>query len=916
MKAAANVANEGWGASLPRADGGALADVLLRFVDSGLFGVICVAPFFFAGRHDVGRLVFVSFVAVTAAAWFLRQATLEKAAWPRTSLYAFVLLAAAMLVLQVVPLPAEWLHRAAPRLAELLPLWSFAAGDTRSMGTWRTISLVPHETIKSLAVLLSYGLLLAVVAGRIQSVAHVRRLLGWVGLASVAMAVFGVLQYFTSDGRFFWFYAHPYRSATASLSGAFINRNHFAHFLILGVGPLVAWLLHLVKRSSRGVPSHESHRSADLAAWLVAAAIVSVMLISIASRSRGGAVTLIVAVALLIAIYWGRGIVDGRFLFGLIGLAAIIGAVMSMRGYDHVVDRLDDLTEGSIEELDRSGIRRQVWAANVAAIRSFPVFGTGAGGHCEICPVFLGESCNKEYTHAENGYLQVVTENGAAGAVLLLAVMVTVGGWCLQCYRSAQPAEEVYWFGAATAGLVSSAVHSLVDFVWYIPACMSVTVVLAACVLRLSQLAGASNGEVTALRVLPRGRWIELAAVVILIGAWTVWTYVGPAMAAVHWDRYLRASVASSKLADETIEQFVSGKVVSPQEVQRRLSHMMLRHLEATIRCDPRFARAHRRLADRYMAEFELDVSGAANILEVSQIRDATRASSFASADELRAWLVRAFGPNVRLLYRAQVHARRALELCPLQGDVYLRMAELAFLDMSTPETVQAHIEQGLRVRPNDRNVLIRAGRQEFLVGQIDLAVKHWAKCFNTPGRHQREIIYRLVHAGMPAKELLEFFQPDWRTLPDIWDQYKNGINPSDLGDVLAYSEKATRREIADPRGMHPVHVWYLQSKLYAETGRAQESLRCLKRAYHCDPRKYFVRQALARMLQIQGSFTEAEPHVRWCLARKPSDKALRAALENITKARIEQRKSAAPVDSRWKPNTDRGPQRVEGLRG
>jgi hypothetical protein len=76
----------------------------------------------------------------------------------------------------------------------------------------------------------------------------------------------------------------------------------------------------------------------------------------------------------------------------------------------------------------------------------------------------------------------------------------------------------------------------------------------------------------------------------------------------------------------------------------------------------------------------------------------------------------------VQLLYRAQRHARRALELCPLQGDVYVRMAELSFLDGSSPTVMEAHLAQGLLVRPNDRNVLIRAGRQELLVGQIGTA--------------------------------------------------------------------------------------------------------------------------------------------------------------------------------------------------
>jgi O-antigen ligase len=602
---------DGWGTVVPRAGNNRLELFLLRIVDCGLIGIICIAPFFFGGRHDVGRLVLVSLIAVTAVAWFLRQATLGAATWPRSRAYAIVVLAAAMLVLQIVPLPAQWMGRLSPHLDQLLPLWSSSAGDGPQFGAWRTLSVIPHETTKSLAMLLSYSLLLTVVAGRLESVADVRRMLGWIGLAAVAMAVFGVLQYFTSDGRYFWFFSHPHRSASEQMSGAFLNRNHFAHFLILGVGPLVAWLLHVAAPSKSGATSQQSHRAAAqrLAAWAIAAALTLVVLTSLGSRSRGGAIVLLIAVAVLLGIYFCRGIVDSRFLYGLGGLAVIVCAVMSWNGYDKVVDRLDDLTEGSIEELDPSGIRRAVWAANMASFTSFPIVGTGAGSHREICPAYLSESFNKEYTHAENGYLQIATENGAVGTVLLLALMGTIAWWCLKCLQGGQAAADVYWFGAAAAGLAASAAHAVVDFAWYIPSCMSVTVVLAGCMLRLSQLAGASDDRAAGLRVLRRGRWIELATAALLVGAWNIHTFIGPAVAAVHWDQYLRASVASSELADEVMAELVAGKDAAPQEARRSLSKVMLRHLEAAIDWDPQFARAHRRLADRYLAEFELGVA-------------------------------------------------------------------------------------------------------------------------------------------------------------------------------------------------------------------------------------------------------------------------------------------------------------------
>ncbi|HJS09425.1 MAG TPA: hypothetical protein VJ809_17280, partial [Pirellulales bacterium] len=204
------------------------ADWLLRVVDGGLVSILCVAPFFFGGRHDLGRLVLLFLIAVTSAAWFARQAVRSSACWNRSVAYIIPLLAAGLLVLQMAPLPTGLLAWLSPRTAELLPLWTHGGSDAASLGTWHTISLIPHETAKALAMLVAYGLLFAVVMGRIETTRDIERLVKYLAIAATMMAAFGLAQYYTSDGRFFWFYNHPWRTTKGSVTGAFINRNHFA----------------------------------------------------------------------------------------------------------------------------------------------------------------------------------------------------------------------------------------------------------------------------------------------------------------------------------------------------------------------------------------------------------------------------------------------------------------------------------------------------------------------------------------------------------------------------------------------------------------------------------------------------------------------------------------------------------------
>jgi len=876
---------------VPASDDPPLANHLLRVVDVGLCGVILVAPYFFGGRHDFGRLILVSLIALTSAAWFVRQALLPAARWPRTIAHAILLLAAALLVLQIIPLPPAWHSWLSPNSAELLPLWTTGGSDATGLGTWQTLSLIPHETTKSLAMLLSYSLLFITVAGRIQERADIQRILNWIGLSAALMALFGVVHHVTSDGRFFWFYDHPTRSATSNVSGAFVNHNHFANFLVLGLGPLVAWLLNVAAATPVSVARRHSAQTArqQMAIWSLAAAVAVLMAGILASGSRGGAIALLVAGTVLLAIYVVRALVDSRFLYGLIGLAVVTVGLLSFHGYDEAIHRLDDFAQGSMDAVDGRAIRRSVWNANLAAFQALWQTGAGAGAHREVCPVFMPESFGKEFTHAENGYLQVATETGVVGVALLAAGIVLCGAWCVSCFRHTTEAAEIRSFGAAAAGLAAGIVHSCVDFVWYIPACMSITVLLAACVFRQSQLARAAKGHSPGLRVLARGRWFELAAAAVLVAAWTIHTYVGPAMAAVNWDRYLRASVATRHVTRVQLTDLFANRPLSEIQSQARLSELMIRQLDQVVRWDPQCARAHARLAAKCIARFELLQQDAENAMSLAQIRDAAVQSTFASPAELHAWLQRAVGENSDLLRRAADEARQAVKLCPLQGEAYVYLAQLGFLDGAPAAVAKAYIDQALRVRPYDADVRFEVGWQELLAGNLAGAVEHWKQCFDDPGAHQLRIVY-LLAGRIPAPVFLSTFEPDWQTLRYVWGRYRELGRPSDLDAVLAYSAEATRRETQKKGRIPPAFIWFWQSLLYRDVQRDDDELACLQRANECDSSQFAIREALAKALEAAGRFAEAEPHFRWCVARKPQYSSLSYALVRVTKERLARR--------------------------
>jgi tetratricopeptide (TPR) repeat protein len=385
-----------------------------------------------------------------------------------------------------------------------------------------------------------------------------------------------------------------------------------------------------------------------------------------------------------------------------------------------------------------------------------------------------------------------------------------------------------------------------------------------------------------------RPRWVELSAPVVLVGGWTVYAYFGPAVASIHWDRFLRASVANSRLVREQLSALEDRPESTTLLAAEPLSDIMLAHLERVVYWDPSFAEAHSKLAGKYISRFELLQDQSDNAMPLGQIRDAALSNDFTSTQEMQDWLERAFGENLRLLNRAYEHAGRAVTLSPLQGEAYLYLANLSFLEGAGRGVAEAYVDQGLRVRPSDGVVLFEVGMQKLMTGELEAVIPIWAKCFRDSGTHQLRIVETLA-GRIPADVFIQEFQPDWRTLREIWARYGASGPPQDRASLVAYAAEVTKRQVAEGDGPRPAYIWLWQASMYDDVDRPDDALACLEQAYRTGSHIYCVRLALGVALMKAERFNEAEPHVRWCLARRPENKSLSAALVEITKQRFAQ---------------------------
>ena len=913
---------------------------LLQLVDAGLAACIFLVPMLMGGRHALGQLVLVTVAFAVALAWTLRQCLNREFRWRRSPAEWLLLSGLGLLLLQLLPVSESLLARIAPHTAAILPLWTSQADPTAALGIWPCVSLTPGATRAAVPLFLAYGLLILVTVQRIESIEHVERILRWIALSALAMASFGLVQWATCNGCYFWFYEHPFSSAADSVKGSFTNRNHFAHFLALGLGPLIVWIGSL--RAGRPQP-------APIGAWRTAdprnlspvrlLALGVVVFGGLMSLSRGGAVAMGVAAAVSIAACYRARTLGMRFVFGLAAMALLTVAALWIYGFDRVSDRLGDLTSGSLETLDNHRGRRAIWTADLKASPDYWLLGAGVGSHAEVYPMYMDPPVEEEYTHAENGAIQLLLETGGTGLGLMSVGIGLCAFWCVGALRGAatrqgglatRPADHrdavlakrvLLCAGAISAGLAASVVHAMVDFVWYVPACTMLVAILVGCACRVRQLAVAPEGRRFQPVALPRAVAVALALTLAVGGTWMVAGQFGRTVAQIHWDRYLVLDLAAARSSEADRDRPATTPASAYDRETVASVVQRIDQLEQVVQWDSSDARAHLRLAGTYLRHFNLVQQASENAMPLSQIGDAALASGFSSREAVQEWLLRAIGDGRRDLERAWEHARHAVALAPTQGEGYLHLAQLCFLGgPGAAVAKKAYLAQALRVRPFDGAVLFETGKEASLEGDVSRALDYWRMSFRNSPSHRKQLI-ELLAGRVPIGFFLEGLQPDLAALRMLHVRYAMLASPAQreslramyvqnpgtesrnpeqdaiaatawlqgqLTELRACYLRAAQVEATRLQGQPSAPIWLEVATIQQQTGDPAGGLQSLEKAIRADPNHFRARYAMAASLAAAGRFEESQSHLNWCIRRKPDDRDLQTLLHNTAKRRID----------------------------
>lgn len=442
---------------------------------AALLLLLLLAPLPFGSNSAWAQALIQCWVALLLLLWLLQcalhsgQAKLNSSVWraARWPLMA-LLLVQLWVAAQLLPLPVEWLARMSPVAA--LGWSGVTAGPA-------PLSLDPGATVAQL----SWGLALCgvflLVLAWLDSPERLRQLLATLVVAGLVQALYGGLVVLT-DGRIALSELLGNREVA---SGTFINRNHFAGFMVMALAAGIGLLFSQLQGGQLQANRPWRERLKRLLNLFLSSKIrlriyLAIMVIALVmSRSRTGNTAFFVAlgVAALLLVLAERRI-NPRLMIFLGSLLLVDTLIVSQwYGLDKVVERIEGThlpTEG----------RRFSNEYTLDMLADFPLTGSGAGSFATVFANYQPQNLRGFWSDAHNDYLQFAVELGVP-ATLLLAAVVTACG--VVAVLAVLRRRHKLFRGAGLAGfmvVVWLAIHSATDFNLQIPANSLLLVVLLA----------------------------------------------------------------------------------------------------------------------------------------------------------------------------------------------------------------------------------------------------------------------------------------------------------------------------------------------------------------------------------------------------------------------------------------------------
>jgi len=346
-----------------------------------------------------------------------------------------------------------------------------AAGGSTHVSAHAT-SIDPAQTRLGLALFGGFAILLLGLA-RGLAAREVRRFAPSLVGVGVVLALVGIIQQAGFNGKIYGFWV-PDAGIRAFAPGGgtfgpFVNRNHFAGWMLMALPVGLSYFCALVGRGMRGVKPGLRNRVLWFASpdankvILVGFGLLVMGLSLVMTLSRSGITCFAIALALTgLAIARRQAKRSRRAVLATYVLFLGVLAI-GWAGLDAVAGRF---AEAGID----LPFRMAAWNDAVDIFRDFPAFGSGVNTFGTAMAVYQTSDPGVRFMEAHNDYVQLLAEGGLLVTIPAFILLLLFIREVRRRFRDDTDDQMTYWIRAgAVTGLIAIGLQEIVEFSLQMP---------------------------------------------------------------------------------------------------------------------------------------------------------------------------------------------------------------------------------------------------------------------------------------------------------------------------------------------------------------------------------------------------------------------------------------------------------------
>ena len=387
--------------------------------------------------------------ALMFGAWIVRTYVLAKTTAPKVpnlKLFLPAFLFIVLLLIQLIPFPANVLNMLSPKTAEIYTLYSPDISVENPSSRSITAVFLPNldsfercenglysltlsriGTRREALLLLTYFALLFLFInyspnGSVRT--FLKRIVFSIVISGSLVAFIGLFQRMLRFEYIYGFW-RPFHTSDKMFMGPYVNANHFSGYveltLPITLALFISWVLSMKRprlhdhRSTMELVQNQEYNKA----FLVFLGVLLIFMALVLSLSRAGIVSFFLAWVWVWYLHewvqrrflpekWANLRKIRRILFVFLLFFFVVSAAFV---FLQKTDEFHGISEAA---------RFSVWQDSWRMFKDFPLFGTGLNSFFVVFPSYKTRVGASSFTHSENDYLQLLAETGILGFLCMM----------------------------------------------------------------------------------------------------------------------------------------------------------------------------------------------------------------------------------------------------------------------------------------------------------------------------------------------------------------------------------------------------------------------------------------------------------------------------------------------------------------